>query len=413
MNQKGKLYYGWVIVIGCVLLSATTGLILGLNSIFIKPVTQSLSISRSAFSATSTIYNCVVMVSVPFMPRLFKAKAFKPLLLTGVFSVAAVQMLYAAAPNIYVMYLLFAVCGFASCLIGAVPIVILTANWFVKNRGLATSIAFSGSGISTMIMSPIVTEVILRSSWRAGYLVIGVCCLLLSLTAVLFFLKGKPADIGLMPYGAETGSAEKTEQTGLTRAQTLRTKSFWIFSIGILFSSLTAYGVIYHMVTFWTDLGYSAQTAAVWFSVSNGIGILSKALMGGVYDRFGVKKASALCCTLTLVSLVCLPLSKNAAFAVLAAVFFGLGAGIQISPPTAMTNALFGDRDYSANYSVVTLIYFIGIAIGNLMSAMIYDKLGSYNLAWIIYAVMIAVTFVLWVVAEQVARKERTEIINA
>ena len=204
----------------------------------------------------------------------------------------------------------------------------------------------------------------------------------------------------------------QTKPKGLTKAQTLRTKSFWIFSLGIMFSSLTAYGVIYHIVTYWTDLGYSQETAAVWFSISNGIGIFSKALMGGVYDRFGVKKASAICCVLTLVSFICLPLSGNSIFAVLAAVFFGLGAGIQISPPTAMTNALFGDLDYSANYSIVTLIYFIGIAVGNLMSAMIYDNTGSYNLAWVIYAVMIVVTFLLWILADRVAKTEREKILG-
>lgn len=411
MNKKGKLYYGWIVVIGCVMLSATTGLLLGLNSIFIKPVTEAMGISRAAFSAISTIYNCVVMVTVPFMPGLFK-KSFKPLLLIGVFLVACMQALYAVAPNIYVMYLLSAVCGFSSCLIGAVPTVILTSNWFVKDRGLATSIAFCGSGISAMIMSPIITAVIMHSGWREGYLLIGASCLAMSLTAVLFFLQEKPSDKGLKPYGSEESAEQPQELCGFTRAQTLRTKSFWIFSLGILMSSLTAYGVIYHMVTFWTDLGHSAETAAVWFSIANGIGIFSKALMGGVYDRFGMRKASAFCCALTLLSFLLLMLSRTPAFAVLAAVFFGLGAGIQISPPTAMTNALFGDRDYSANYSIVTLIYFIGIAIGNLLSAIIYDETGSYQVAWALYAGMIVTTFILWITAERVAKTERQKILG-
>ena len=166
------------------------------------------------------------------------------------------------------------------------------------------------------------------------------------------------------------------------------------------------------MVTFWTDLGIDGETAALLFSITNGIGILSKALMGGVYDRFGVKKASAFCCLLTFISFVCLPMSKSMVFAGASAVFFGLGSGIQIAPPTAMTNALFGDLDYSANYSVVTLIYFVGIAIGNLISAMLYDNFGSYNPAWILYAVMIVVTFGLWITAERVAESERRKILG-
>ncbi len=410
MKKKKEIYYGWLVVFGCVLLSGTTGLLLGLNSIFLRPITQSLGGSRSAFSVTSTIYNCVVMVCVPFMPRLFRKQSFRKLLLLGCFSVGAAQMLYAVAPSYAVMYVLAAVSGLSSCLIGAVPIVILTSNWFVKNRGLATSVAFSGTGISTMIMSPIITSVILNHSWRSGYLVLGATCFCTSLIAILFLIRVQPSDMGLAPYGASESQGTK-ELTGFTRAQMLRTKSFWIFATGIFMSSLTAYGVIYHLVTYWTDLGHSEETAALWFSLANGIGIFSKALMGGVYDRLGVCKASAVCCALTLISFMCLPLSKNATLAVIAAVFFGLGAGIQISPPTTMTNALFGDKDYSANYSVVTLIYFVGIATGNLLSAAIYDRSGSYASAWYLYAGMIVATFLLWLVADHVAKRERTKLL--
>ncbi len=58
------------------------------------------------------------------------------------------SVLLSFARSLVVFYVLSALCGFFSCFMNAVPIVILTSNWFVEKRGVATSISFSGMGLS-------------------------------------------------------------------------------------------------------------------------------------------------------------------------------------------------------------------------------------------------------------------------
>lgn len=46
-TAKKPFYYGWVVVLGCsIVIGASTGLITNCAGIFIKPVTESLNVSR-------------------------------------------------------------------------------------------------------------------------------------------------------------------------------------------------------------------------------------------------------------------------------------------------------------------------------------------------------------------------------
>ena len=73
-------------------------------------------------------------------------------------------------------------------------------NWFVRRRGLALGIAFSGVGLGSIILLPWLQIMIARDGWRWACLVFAV------ITAVLLFplnllLRKRPADIGLRADG--------------------------------------------------------------------------------------------------------------------------------------------------------------------------------------------------------------------
>ena len=61
-SRRGRLFYGWVIVLCCMLLSAASGILSGVLSTFFKPVSEALGVSRSAFSLTSTVLNLTIML---------------------------------------------------------------------------------------------------------------------------------------------------------------------------------------------------------------------------------------------------------------------------------------------------------------------------------------------------------------
>ena len=69
-------------------------------------------------------------------------------------------------------------------------------NWFVRRRGLAMSLAFSGVGVGSIILLPWLQSMIARAGWRSACLALGVVVLVLLLPLNLL-VRRRPEDIGL------------------------------------------------------------------------------------------------------------------------------------------------------------------------------------------------------------------------
>ena len=145
-SRRGRLFYGWVIVLCCMLLSAASGILSGVLSTFFKPVSEALGVSRSAFSLTSTVLNLTIMLMMPSVAGIFRRVPLQRTVICSAVFAATAVFCFSFARSLVVFYVLSALCGFFSCFMNAVPIVILTSNWFVEKRGVATSISFSGMG---------------------------------------------------------------------------------------------------------------------------------------------------------------------------------------------------------------------------------------------------------------------------
>lgn len=416
-KRKRKLFYGWAIVVGCMLLSAGGGILSGVISIFIKPVSEALGVDRSLFTLYTTINLLSTMLVLPVAPNLFKKVRFKPLVLAGALVTGAAIFAFSFAENVYMFYGIAAVAGIGACFMNAVPIVILTSNWFVKNRGIATSISFSGMGISSICLAPIVSAAIVNFGWETAYRIVAVAFLLFTVPAVCFLIREKPEDMGLKALGLEDAEANgedvpKGAGSGFTRSEAIRTKAFWLFAAGIFLSSLIAYGVLQHFVSYLSDVGLEPTEAAGWFSVITVVMTAAKAFTGRAYEKMGIKKACLLLSAMLFLALLVFGGADKTGYLVLFILLFGLSSGLQIVPPTYMTNMFFGDRDYSANYGLITTIYYCGMAAGVQLSALIFDRLNSYKPAWMLYAALTAAMLALWLLARKKAVAERKRLLH-
>jgi MFS family permease len=73
-------------------------------------------------------------------------------------------------------------------------------NWFVRRRGLAISIAFSGVGVGAIVLLPWLQSIILTEGWRASCWSIG-CLVLLGIAPLNLLVRKRPENIGLLPDG--------------------------------------------------------------------------------------------------------------------------------------------------------------------------------------------------------------------
>ena len=192
----------------------------------------------------------------------------------GVAAVVAGLCLATFAREVWQLYATLGVLvGIGGNLLGyGVQSVVLPA-WFVRKRGLAIGIAFSGVGIGSIVLLPWMQILIARDGWRWA-------CFSLALisAAVLFplnlLLRRSPQDIGLYPDGdaapteASTRAARRNivdaewAATVWTLARAARTGRFWWIGLGYFGILYAWYAVQVHQTKYLIEIGVPPMEAA-------------------------------------------------------------------------------------------------------------------------------------------------------
>ena len=205
---RPKLFYGWIVVLGCALMMGTSiGLFVNCNGIFIKPVCEDLGFTRGAFTLYASIASFVGMFMQVVYGNLYQKYPMLPFSRVSIFVVCSCVLGYSFATKLWHFYALAVLYGLLSTPILTVTIASLVSNWFVDKKGLAMGLAYSGSGVTAAIMTPILSSVVQNVGWRWGYRLLAVTGFAVLFVSVFVLLREKPSDMGLTPLDNHSGTS--------------------------------------------------------------------------------------------------------------------------------------------------------------------------------------------------------------
>ena len=407
--KDGKIFYGWYVVIGCLLITCTlVPPIMALSSKFLMQVTEELQISRSAFTLANTILQGLGIFLSPFVSAKLAKGDMKKIQTISIVLFAISYASYSLAQNVIHLYISSLFIGFFYLNATLIPITMMITNWFAKKRGLAMSIAMAGIGIGGAVFSPIVTALLTNYGWRHTYQIMAVIMIVIALPASLFLLKKSPADMGLKPYGSDEVSdpQKKGGKTVMTLSvQESRMKPFFILLIiGMVCNGLINSGALGQFPAALEEL-QGVEVQAVIISMYSMIGIFGKLVLGWLNDRYGVVVSTAFGCITFAISFIFILMGSNVVMLYIMAVLFGLGDAIGTVTPPLVTGAVFDTEKYGEAYGIANSFNQIGLTFGSLMVAGIYDISGSYNPAWILLLVLTLTAFFGWIGSYRMAKK--------
>ena len=400
-----KFFYGWIIVLCCTLLMAVgTGIFVNCVGIFVKPVCEDLGFERGTFTLYTTITSVLSMLAMLVFGELYRKKPRRIRLYIAIGGLTGCLVFfgYSLSSKLWHFYTLSAIYGCVATTLAGISVTTLVNNWFVDKRGLATGLAFAGSGVSAAIMTPVLTTVVTDYGWRMGYRTMSLVSFIILIPAMLL-IRLEPSDKGLLPYGVTPHPSEEDkrsipviEQTGLTRAQAVKTSSFYFQSIGIFCLSLAGMGISNHAISYFTDIGYSPLTASTAMSLVMTIMIGAKILLGAVFDKIGSVRSAILTGLCMIASTLSIRFADAGAFMpYVFSVCFGFGYSTLTVPYSYLIGQNFGTREFSSIYSLICTLGSLGGGIAATLTGMLYDRLGSYYPVWTIYFVLacLALTF--------------------
>ncbi|MPM19960.1 putative MFS-type transporter YhjX [bioreactor metagenome] len=392
MKRRKQIHYGWVIVLGSFLIAfAAITALTNCLGIFIKPVSEAMGFSRAEFAWYYTFITMTTMLVSPLMGEIIQKFNYRHVVLICSLGSGGALLAFSQCTTLWQFRVVAVVCGVFAGGLNTMSISCIISRWFVRRKATAMAIAFAGSSIGSMVFNPVISQVIARQSWNRAYMLLGGLILVVNVPVSLFLLKNSPADMGLQPYGAEEVAAEggaksaKADTISINRMTALRLPYFWSFALSCFFFGLTGSGILQHINSYMTDLGYSVTYAASVVSVSMAIATAAKILIGMLFDRFGGRVGVSVVSCFMVLACTCLVFSGIPGVPYAFSLCYGFAYTVlSISAPN-LTAELFGPADYGRIYGVVVMFLSCGMSLGSPLSAMIFDAAGSYGPAWILY----------------------------
>ena len=395
--QHFPLFYGWVIVA-----VAFVTMAVGVNartafSLLFPPILDEFGWDRGVTAGAFSFGFLVSAVLSPFVGRLMEHRGPRVVIELGVGVMTAGFLLATLVRQPWHLYAtLGMLVGAGGNCLGYTAHALFLPNWFVRRRGLALSLAFSGVGVGSIIVLPWLQTIIASDGWRAACWAAGL--LVLALLAPLnLLLRWKPEELGLEPDGdrASHDVAAASRRTNVvdpawvavdwTLARALRTARFWWIVVGYVTGMFAWYAVQVHQTKYLVEIGFGASDAAWALGFVSFAAIPGQIGFGHLSDRVGrewiwtVGSAGFAVCYLALLLMAHAPTPTLLYLMIASQGVLGYSLTSVIG---AIPAEIFEGRHYGTIFGTLMLAAITGGAAGPWVTGLLHDTTGSYTLAF-------------------------------
>jgi MFS family permease len=392
-------YYGWVIV-GIAFVTMAIGVTTRTAfSLLLPPLIDEFGWDRGLVAGAFSFGFLVSAALSPVAGRLMDRRGPRIVIEAGVCLLVAGLLMATAIEKPWQLYATLGILvGGGANLMSFTAQSLYLPNWFVRRRGLAISIAFSGVGVGAIVLLPWLQTIISQDGWRASCRAMGLLVLLV-LGPLNLFVRGRPEDMGLLPDGGShaEGDGEEGNPANIvdsawasidwTLARAMRTGRFWWIVLGYFCALFVWYAVQVHQTQYLVEIGFSPRLAAWALGLVSVVAVPGQIALGALSDRVGREWVwSVGCCVFAVcyVALIALEQFPSHALLYLMVVSQGFLGYALTSVMGPIVVEIFEGRHYGSIFGTITMALIGGGAAGPWVAGIIRDVTGSYRLAFVL-----------------------------
>ena len=405
-----NIYYGWWVVSAASGMSfANAATAISILTVFVVPMSQEFGWNRTEVTGATSLGAVLGAGLAPFTGRAVDRFGARVTLVSGGLIVVAGCLYLAGAQALWGFYVAFTAVRIADQGLIQVSASVTAGKWFARYRGRATGLVILGNAGGVIVMAPLVQLVISAWDWRAAWVMLAGVMLVVGAIPALLLVRRQPEDLGLeidggRPEGTSEEPALAHDEPGVALSGIIRTPTFWLVLVSLFLVATATSGIGLHLVPHLTQQGLSAGAAVGAVSVMSISGALAALACGLLAERASSKLLLILAYLLSAVSMWVLMGADNLSQTYLFAVLQGIvGSGINTLAPILWAD-YYGRGSLGSIFGVSRAAQVVGFAVGPLASAVVYDRTGSYQGAFLaLAAVAIAAALLL-----TTARRPRT-----
>lgn len=383
-----RFYYGWVIVgISFLMLLITSGIVMSFG-VFMKSLVEEFSWDRTALSAAVATFMVVQGFLSPMVGRFIDRYGPKKVIAIGVLILGLTMILFSYV-NSYISFIIvygfLAAVGYSTTTLMTNSVLI--SKWFQEKKGLALGISTTGFPLGPLVFAPLIAYLIFRFDWRGTIFGLGLLLILLLIPLVLIFVKEKDAE-------DSKGTVKSQSKVSITFKILLGNNQYLklagaYFGCGFSMALVTTHFPIHAI-----DLGLTELVAATAFGLMGGFAAIGTISAGALSDKYGRKNLLAAVYFTRCLALSTFAVAANPSILYIGAVIFGISWTATGPLTTALTGDIWGTKVMGTVFGYIFLFHQFGAAAGAYLGGIIFDYSNSYQLAFLLGAIILFVSAV-------------------
>ena len=391
INVTTRVHYAWVIAGVAFLALVMASGFRSVTGVLLLPLHDEFGWSHETIGLAVSLNLLCFGLGAPFAAALVERAGVRRVVAGSLAVIAVSALLTIRMTETWQLFLLWGVVNGLATGAVSVPLAAIIANrWFVARRGLVTGLMTASYASGQLVFLPALAW-LAGFDWRWAALAIAGFALLLVLPVVLRFMRDRPEDIGLTPYGADEGwqpppagaPAFGAALSGLTMA--MRTKVFWLLAGTFWVCGATTNGLIStHLIPAAHDHGITQVTAAGLLALVGLFDVVGTTASGWLTDRYDPRILLLAYYGLRGLSLLALPLAFDSAHAAMFAfaVVYGLDWVATVPPTSALATAHFGQQA-GVVFAWIFAAHQLGAATAAWGAGLIRTETGGYTPAFL------------------------------
>ena len=419
MNKKKVIHPAWLAFGVTFLTLVTTAGFRSASSVLIIPLEDAFGWGREQISLAVAVNVLIYGLVAPFAAALMERFGIRRVVMSALtaVSIGSFLTMFMSAP-----WQLIALWGFVvGASTGAMALVFAATvanRWFVQKRGIVIGMLTASSATGQLIFLPGLSHIAEMSGWKSVSSTVSIISILL-VPIIWQFLKEKPADAGVLPYGAPenwSAPAKNSMNAGTLAIDTLKQaskkKDFWYLFGSFFVCGLSTSGLIgTHFIPAAHDHGMGMTTAASLLALVGVFDLVGTIASGWLTDKYDPRKLLFFYYGLRGLSLLLLPSILFASVhpsTLVFVIFYGLDWVATVPPTIMLCRTILGPERATVIYGWVFAAHQIGGSIAAFGAAVLRVHFGDYANAFYISAFMCLITsyFVL-----QIAKGQTREAI--
>jgi MFS family permease len=363
--------YSWIRMVICLALASIGGIGIWAGIITLPTIQQEFGVDRSGGALPYTLTMIGFAIGGILMGRVADRFGVMLPMIISTLTLSAGFILSAMAPT-YWTYIaaqagLIGVLG-TSTTFG--PLVADISLWFKKYRGIAVAVVASGNYLAGAIWPKILTWSVAEYGWRTSFTAIGILILVTMLPlSLLLRLRADMAE-----QSATTASA--AAQTGTPFVQTMLVLAGLACCVAMSMPQV-------HLIAYCVDMGYGPARGAEMLSLLLGFGVISRLISGVMSDKIGGLNTLLIGSVLQCLALLLYIPFNGVTSLYFVSALFGLSQGGIVPSYALIVRDHFPAKEAGTRISLVLTATVLGMALGGWISGEIFDRTGSYTMAFV------------------------------